>query len=278
MIRTINHLCCALGFKREVLNRILSNIDGYYGEIKQEKYLKNGKLKKNKDGTPRYRIINPSKGELKVLQSRINSLLVTNIAIAPFVFGATRGKDNVLNAKVHRGKKFVFQTDLQDFFPFVSNSAVYAMFIAYKFSPDVAHILTRLTTYKGHLPQGASTSATIANLVFTQRIGEKINCIALRNRWTFTTFVDDVTISSPIDFKEHIPTILNLIMDGGFKISHVKTTYKTDHPNITGVKMGNNYLDVTDKFKEKLSHSEGKSMEQIRGEQNYYNKVKAANS
>ena len=278
MIRTINHLCCALGFKQELLKRIVSNVDGYYGEMKQEKYLKNGKLKRNKDGTPRFRVINPSKGNLKILQGRINNLLVRNIAIAPFVFGATKGKDNVLNAKTHRGKMFFFQTDLQDFFPFVSNQAVYAMFIEYKFSPDVARVLTRLTTYQGHLPQGAATSATIANLVFTQRIGEKINCIALRNRWTFTTFVDDVTISSSIDFKDNIPTILKLITDGGFKISHAKTTYKTDHPNITGVKMGQNYLDVTDKFKDKLSHPEGKSVEQIRGEQNYYNKVKAANS
>lgn len=275
MIRTINHLCCALGIKRTILDKILSNIDVYYYEKRKEKY-RNGKLKTNKEGTPRYRIINPSVKELKVIQGRINRFLSLNIAFAPFVFGATKGKDNVLNAKTHRGNKFVFQTDLQDFFPFVTNQAVYNMFIEYEFSPDVARILTRLTTYKGHLPQGAATSATIANLVFT-RIGNQISSIAIRNRWTFTTFVDDVTISSPIDFKNQIPVILKMITDGGFKISHLKTTYRTDHPNITGVKMGNNYLDVTDEFKDKMANTEGKSPEQIRGELNYYHKVIKAN-
>ena len=151
------------------------------------------------------------------------------------------------------------------------------MFIEYKFSPDIARILTRLTTYNGHLPQGAPTSATIANLVFSINIGTKIHNLAVINRWTFTTFIDDVTISSPCDFKEHIPSIIKMITDGGFKISHPKTTYKTDHPNITGVKVGNNYLNITDKFKDKMSHPEGKSLEQIKGERNYYNKVKSAN-
>ena len=268
-------MCCALGIKRTILDKILSNIDVYYYEKRKEKY-RNGKLKTNKEGTPRYRIINPSVKELKVIQGRINRFLSLNIAFAPFVFGATKGKDNVLNAKTHRGNKFVFQTDLQDFFPFVTNQAVYNMFIEYEFSPDVARILTQLTTYKGHLPQGAATSATIANLVFT-RIGNQISSIAIRNRWTFTTFVDDVTISSPIDFKNQIPVILKMITDGGFKISHLKTTYRTDHPNITGVKMGNNYLDVTDEFKDKMANTEGKSPEQIRGELNYYHKVIKAN-
>ena len=94
-------MCCALGIKRTILDKILSNIDVYYYEKRKEKY-RNGKLKTNKEGTPRYRIINPSVKELKVIQGRINRFLSLNIAFAPFVFGATKGKDNVLNAKTHR--------------------------------------------------------------------------------------------------------------------------------------------------------------------------------
>ena len=29
-------------------------------------------------------------------------------------------KDNLLNAKQHKGRKYVFQTDLTDFYPFIS--------------------------------------------------------------------------------------------------------------------------------------------------------------
>jgi hypothetical protein len=42
------------------------------------------------------------------------------------------------------------------------------MFCDYKFSPEVARILTQLTTYKGRLPQGSPTSSTNANLVFVK--------------------------------------------------------------------------------------------------------------
>jgi RNA-directed DNA polymerase len=99
----------------------------------------------------------------------------------------------------------------------------------------------------------------------------------MENNQHFSTFVDDVTISASFEFKDRIPEILAIIIEGGFKISHQKTTYKTNHPNITGVKMGNNYLDVTDKFKIKLQNTEGKSEAQIKGEMNYYNRVRNTN-
>ena len=276
MIRTIKHLCCELGIKEDVILQILSNIDSYYYEKKFEKYKKNGQLKLNKEGTPRYRIINPSLNELKLIQDRINKFLSQNILPTAYAYGATKGRDNVKNAKFHIGKKYIFQTDLQDFFPFVTSKATYEMFIRFGFSPDVSSKLTKLTTYKGHLPQGASTSATIANLVFS-KTGDKLALFCMENNLHFSTFVDDVTISASFDFKDRIPEILAIIIEGGFKISHQKTTYKTNHPNITGVKMGNNYLDVTDKFKIKLQNSEGKSEAQIKGEINYYNRVRNTN-
>lgn len=276
MIRTINHLCCVLGIKENVISHVLSNIDSYYYEKKFEKYKKNGLLKLNKEGTPRYRIINPSLNELKLIQDRINKFLSQNILPTVYAHGATKGRDNVKNAKFHLGKKHVFQTDLQDFFPFVTNKATYEMFIRCGFSPDISSILTKLTTYKGHLPQGSSTSATIANLVFSET-GDKLALYSKENDLHFSTFVDDVTISASFDFKDKIPEILKIIVDGGFKISHQKTTYKTNHPNITGVKVGNNTLDVTDKFKIKLQKTEGKSEAQIKGELNYLKRVRNFN-
>lgn len=275
MIRTVNHLCCVLGVKEGMIRTILSNIDSYYREKKIEKK-KNGRLKLNKEGTPRYRIINPSLNQLYTIQERINRFLTDQIQPSDYAYGATKGRDNVKNAKIHLGKKYIFQTDMQDFFPFITHKMVYAMFVRHGFSCDISSILTKLTTFEGHLPQGASTSATIANLVFAET-GDKITDICKKSGLYFTTFVDDVTISAPFDFKDKTPNILEMIKAGGFKISHPKTTYKTDHPIITGVKLGNNYLDVTDKFKAKLLVTEGKTEAQIQGERNYQKKVLKSN-
>lgn len=273
----MTHLCCVLHTKEEKLCEILSRIDSYYYEQRHPKFKKNGDRKLNKDGTPRDRIINPSIKELNAIQDRLNKFLASNITPADYSFGAVKKRDNVKNAKIHRGNKYFFQTDLQDFFPFVTCKKVYYALIFHGFSPDVASKITKLTTYKGHLPQGASTSSTLANFVFSFCIGGQIDKFAQDNKLRFTIFVDDVTLSASYDFKDKTAAVLEMIHAGGFRISHTKTTYRVYSDNITGVKMGQNYLNVTDNFRAKLNDSENKSDAQIKGEKLYEAKVRNAN-
>ena len=80
----------------------------------------------------------------------------------------------IRNARFHKGQKFVFQTDLKDFFPHITHKMVYETFVRVGFSH-------------------------------------------------------------------------------GFKISHGKTTYKSGITEVTCVKMLNNSMTVTDKFKNALS-------------------------
>src|SRR5690606_10788268 len=97
---------------------------------------------------------------------RIQKNILLKIDLPNYAFGAVKGKDNVDNAKQHQGKKYKFTTDLKDFFPSITNKAVNEMFVSQGFSHKVSGLLTKLTTYKGKIPQGAPTSSTLANLVF----------------------------------------------------------------------------------------------------------------
>jgi len=151
------------------------------------------------------------------------------------------------------------------------------MLIEYGFSPDVASIITKLTTYKGHLPQGTSTSSILANLVFSYSIGEQIRLFADEYGLRFTIFVDDITLSSPCDFKEKTNIVLDMIRSAGFRISHTKTTYRTYSPNLTGVKMGQNTLRITADFFAKLADTSEKTDAQIKGLKLYAEKVRKAN-
>ena len=94
-------------------------------------------------------------------------------------------------------------------------------------------MLTKLTTYKGHVPQGAPTSTYIANLVFT-KTGNELAQLAKEYNITFTSFVDDLTFSSCCDFHFLVPTIIDIITRNGFIISHQKTFYQSHCPSITG--------------------------------------------
>lgn len=242
MIHTLKHLAYTLKTELATINEIIANIDSYYMSWSKAKIDKDtGLPQTDMNGCPRTRQLNSTKRELKIIQKRILSLLMSHIEIPSYAFGGVPKKDNIINAKYHQGNKYVFTTDLRSFFPSISHKQVYNLFCNNGYSPTVAHILTKLTTYKFQLPQGVPTSTLLALLAF-KPIGDKLNEYAIQHNLKFSIFVDDVAISSKEDFKHLVPEILNIITTGGYKISHNKTHYKTKNPIITGVKCQNNRI------------------------------------
>ena len=260
MISSPQSLYRTIGIEQDEIATIFADMNTYYYEYEKKTQTSKGKLK--------VRIITPSIRTLKIVQKKICDLLNNKITPAPYACGSTKGCSGVMNARFHQGNKYIFQTDLRSFFPSIPSKEVYRMFVRFGFSPDVASILTKLTTYKGHIPQGAPTSSLVANLVFT-KTGDVLAEYCKQHGLKFSTYVDDMTISGPSDFQELIPEILDIIRHDGYTISHTKTTYRTNHPEITGAKVGNNYIDITDKLKAKIANPQGKSEAQIAGEQNY---------
>ena len=274
MINTPKHLAFTLKVDIKEIQSIIKNIDNFYREkieIKKDKF---GKPKLDAKGEPKKRIINPSTKRLKVIQTRIHRNILNKIEMPSYAFGAVKGKDNVDNAKQHQGKKYKFTTDLKDFFPSITNKAVFKMFVSQGFSPEASRLLTKLTTYKGKIPQGAPTSSTLANLVFI-KTGDILQEFAKENNATFTSFVDDMTFSSAQDFKSKLPQILEIITND-YKISHKKTNYSRN-PNITGLHPMNNHLKLPQSFIAKLESTENKTAEQIAGLKMYKEKVDKAN-
>jgi RNA-directed DNA polymerase len=148
------------------------------------------------------------------------------------------------------------------------------MFRSYGFSPEVSRLLTQLTTYKGRLPQGSPTSSTIANLVFV-KTGKNLDSFARDRNIKFTSFIDDLTFSSPYDFKSMTNEILEMVMKDGFKISHNKTNYSRT-PLVTGIHPMNNYLRLPNTFDNKLK-SDAITPETKKGLLQYKNKVDKIN-
>ena len=281
LIQKVDILCnTMLHITIERLNYIICNIDKFYQEYRKPKRNKHGDRRLNK---PKYkerfgefwtRTINPSIGDLKIIQKNINRYLVNHIPMPDYAFGGVKRKDNILNAKQHKGQKYVFQTDLTDFYPFITSKKVYDMFVKLGFSADVASKLTRLTTFKGHLPIGAPTSTTIANLIF-EPTGLKLQEFAETHQLRITTFVDDVTISSQNQFKELTPEIIQIIEDGGFRISQSKTSYKSGIKEITGVRILNNAMTTTKKFKKKYDQKDSLPKSTVQGMEQYRERIKS---
>lgn len=274
MINTPKHLAYTLKVDLKEIYTIIKDIDKFYTEVIILKKDKEGLPILDKKGMPKSRTLNPSHNRLKVIQKRIQKNILLNLHLPDYAYGAVKGRDNVDNANVHKGKKFKFTTDLRNFFPSISHTRVFKMFRAYSFSPDVSRLLTQLTTFKGRLPQGSPTSSTIANLVFV-KTGKNLDSFARDRNITFTSFIDDLTFSSPYDFKSMTHEILEMVIKDGFKISHNKTNYSRT-PLVTGIHPMNNYLRLPNTFTNKLK-SDTITPETKKGLLQYKNKVDKIN-
>lgn len=248
MINTDKHLAYQLRSSLQELYGITSDLDSYYFTKIQPKE-KYGSYQVDEKGRLRYRKLCVSRSHLKRLQEKINTFL-QKIQLPSYAFGSVKEKSNILNARQHVNSKYFFSVDLKNYFPNISHHQVCQMFKRNKFSPAVARILTQLTTYKGGLPQGPPTSPLIANLVFVET-GKRLLEAIKDHEIIFTTYLDDLTFSSKKDFRFLIPTLLQIIKEGGFILNHKKINYKVDKAEVTGVIIYQNKLWPTLEIKEK---------------------------
>lgn len=246
----LKKLCSIIGFEPTDVELITTNIDKYYNEWVEKKVdKKTGEFKRYKDGTIKQRTIRPSLYDLKKIQLNIKNRILAQIKLPDTVHGGVRGRCNITNAKPHQGKKYQFTTDLQDFYPNITSKRVYSTFLELGFSPHFSHWLTKLTTWKYELPQGTPTSTHIANLVFL-RTDVKLIELCNANNITYTRYVDDLTFSSPHDFRHLLNEILDIIKTSNFKLSYRKTKYKGNQ-TITGIEVFLNKIDAPEKIKHK---------------------------
>ena len=244
----MSYLASILHFSPKEIEYLVNNIDDYYGKWVEEKKDKaTGKVKTYPDGTPKQRTIRPSYGRLKQIQKSIKINILTKIVLPHNVHGGVKGKSNISNAKTHQGNKYQFATDLQNFFPGITHNQIYQAFIKLGSSTPIAHWLTKLTSIEFELPQGTPTSTAIANLVFLDVDYQLIKLCKINNI-TYSRYVDDLTFSSPTDFRHLTGKIIEIIKSGGFNINYRKTKYKGNQ-TLTGIIVFNNYIDAPDKIK-----------------------------
>lgn len=113
MINTPKHLAYTLKVDIKEIYAIIENIDRYYTEVIKLKKDKEGNPILDKKGTPKSRTLNPSHNRLKVIQKRIQKNILIQLQLPDYAYGAVKGRDNVDNANVHKGKKYHFTTDLE---------------------------------------------------------------------------------------------------------------------------------------------------------------------
>lgn len=242
MRRRVKDLAFALKIPAKVLLEVAAELNTnekeYYRNWDEPKTDEKGQPR-IEDGVPLTRPINAPIYRLKKVQSRILRDVLYSLQLPDYFFGGIKNKDAVLNARYHQGNKYFFLTDLKDFYPSVSFRNVELALRKEGFYPDVARLITRLCTKEGAIPQGCPTSSFLASLVVFHSAGDLFQTY-MDQGLKVSIYVDDITISSPIDFKNSVPKIIEDLRERGLKINFDKTYYRTKNPIVTGVCVKNN--------------------------------------
>lgn len=204
-----NKLAWTLGVPRHVLENFASEAVRHYHPFVLER-----------PGKKSRRIDNPDRG-LKAIQRQIYKKLLKPFEFPDNLHGGVKDRSTYTNASQHLSHRMVIRLDLEDFFPSITDRQIYSEW-NHRFgcSPPVARIITALTTYRRHLPQGSPTSSSLANTVLLD-IDTKIQEVALQAGCRYTRFVDDLVISGHQPQKL-INVVTKTLQEGGFGVSRKK--------------------------------------------------------
>lgn len=189
------------------------------------------------------RIISAPEPELRLIQQKLNSILqhVFHSKRKPSVHGYVFERSIITNARCHSGRRYVFNVDLEDFFPSITFWRIRGLFIAkpYTLNPAVADLIARICCLHLTLPQGAPTSPIISNMICA-RMDSELQRLAKSYRCFYTRYADDLSFSTyTLNFPSALATLnvagqasvgaeLNhLIAQNGFQVNHAKVSLQT---------------------------------------------------
>jgi RNA-directed DNA polymerase len=242
MKRRIKDLAFTLKIPKKSLIDISEAVDAeekiFYRNWSEPKTDKNGQ-NRIENGILLTRTINAPVYRLKQIQSQLLRQVLYKLNLPDYFYGGVKDKDAVLNGRHHQGNKHFLLTDLKDFYPSLSYKRVESALRKEGFYPDVSRLITRLCTKDGAIPQGCPTSSFLASLVVFHSAGDLFESY-INDGFKVSIYVDDITISSPIDFKSMVPRIIEDLRGRDLKINFDKTFYCTANPIVTGVFVKNN--------------------------------------
>ena len=242
-------MCSLLAIKAVSMKKLLGAVDENYKQWSEDKVDKNGIPKKYLDGTVKSRTFRNPSVFMKSVQTRIKEKIFDVLPLPDCVHGGVKGRSNITNAKAHQGNKYMFCSDLQEFFPNITSRVVFSLYRKLGYSSQISHWLTLLTTKDDEVPQGSPTSTSVANFVFVYTDNRLMDLCKI-HKITYTRYVDDLTFSSQKDFGNIVQKFIDIVIEDGFKISRRKTKY-AGHQEVTGINVFLNKIDAPTRILER---------------------------
>ena len=215
---SLRRLELLLGVSREELKTLAGQSGAHYKPFPQlpkpQPFARIFKVQKLRN------IDNPD-DELKRVQKRIYRRLLRPLVLPHYICGGVPGRSLMDNVRLHHNSRILVTIDIKSFFPSISNFQIFFVWRhVLNCSTEIADLLTKLTTWRGYLPQGASTSTPLANIVICSMY-RHIQNECERLGILYSTWIDDLAFSGE-RAREIIPVVISVLQKNGFKISRKK--------------------------------------------------------
>jgi retron-type reverse transcriptase len=242
IIFDFNHLCLLLGRNRNYLASVINSNISHYRIFS---------IPKRSGG---YREITAPYPALIECQNWIYKNILLKIRIHPAAQGFTFKKSIITNAKIHIGQKHFLKIDLKDFFPSITINQVMTIFKSLGYTNKVAYYLSAICCYGDVLPQGASTSPALSNII-GRTLDKRLFAFAKAYNLRYTRYADDLAFSGeeiPVKFLDYISSIIESC---GFSVNEKKTILQQKDKAkriITGISISDETIKVPREYKRKL--------------------------
>lgn len=214
--------------------------------------------------------------------------------ISECVFSYRKARSIVDNAKSHIGAKWIIKADIENFFDSIKEYSVYNFFLSLDYAPLLSLELARLVTwpsydnteksasdidldlndntdltfkYKfytcpqnmvGSLPQGASTSPQLSNIIFYP-LDNEFTLLSKKYGFLYTRYADDLIFSTRYDIdiceaRNLIKKIRNILSSHNYRINNKKTKIMLPDTKkiITGIVVTDKRILLKREFKDEI--------------------------
>jgi len=230
-IKELVILANVLGISKDELLSLAANASQSY-HVREEQ----------KEGGGTRTIVN-ARPLLKRIQRSIKTSFLDHVIYPRYLMGGIKDeiypRDYKRNAELHSKAVILIREDILNYFPSITVRHIFSIWREFfRFAPAVAECLTKLTTRNGELPQGASTSNHLSNIIFW-KCEPELYADFTGQGLRYSRIIDDVIVSSPkrrLDSRELatiVAKIYAMFGRNGFKPKRVKHGVESQAGRIT---------------------------------------------
>jgi len=189
VVYNIYHLSGLVGYNVSYLKRAVKFPKYFYRKFEIDK--RNGKK----------RTLNEPLPSLKEIQLWILDEILYKCKVSRYAKAYVPKRSIKEHTIYHTNEPYVLTLDIKEFFRTIKFELVETLFCNMGYSMKLSNLLTKLCFLEDELPQGASTSPYISNLIMKD-FDEEISKYCISNKIKYTRYADDLAFSGNLNADE----------------------------------------------------------------------------